>query len=107
MKEFLKWRRKKSYVVEYTKIVKVKKIFSEEEVEKAIDRIKKERVIEALERGRTNEEKISKISEVLELKITDQNIVDMIDYMSQTELSIDEGIDIIDEDIEDLKFSIE
>lgn len=95
------------YIVEYTKIIKIKKIFSKEEVQKAIDRIKKERVIEALERGRTNEEKISKISEVLELKITNQNIMDMIDYMSQTELSIDEGIDIIYEDIEDLKFSIE
>ena len=76
-------------------------------MQKAIDRIKKERVIEALERGKTNEEKISKISEVLELKITNQNIVDMIDYMSQTELSIDEGTNIIYEDIEDLKFSIE
>ena len=99
--------KEEKYIVEYTKIIKIKKIFSKEEVQKAIDRIKKERVIEALERGSTNEEKISKISKVLELKITNQNIVDMIDYMSQTELSIDKGSDIIYEDIEDLKFSIE
>jgi hypothetical protein len=101
-------KKEKSYIVEYTKIVKVKKIFSEEEVEKAAERIKKERMIEAFEkRGETFKERISRISDALLLKITDQNIVDMIDYMSQTELSIDEGTDIIYEDIEDLKFSIE
>ncbi len=99
----------KKYIVEYTKIVKVKKIFSEEEVQKAAERIKKERMIEAFEKGEgeTFKERISRISNALLLRITDQNIVDMIDYMSQTELSIDEGTDIIYEDIEDLKFSIE
>ena len=60
--------------------------------------------------GKTYKERISRFSrifEVLELKITNQNIADMIDYISQTELSIDEGTDTIYEDIEDLKFSIE
>ena len=41
--------KEKSYTVEYTKIVKVEKIFSEEEVQKAAERIKKERIMEAFD----------------------------------------------------------
>jgi len=99
----------KKYVVEYTEAVTKKKIFTKKEIEVAKEQIIKDRIYHSLQEteGKTSFERIEKISKDIANEFTEDEIIQIMEYLFYKDISIREEAEILEEVLEEVEFRIE
>lgn len=104
-----KMENEKKYVVEYTEAVTKKKIFTKKEMEVAKEQIIKDRIYHSLQEteGKTSFERIEKISKDIANEFTEEEIMQILEYLFYKDTSMREEAEILEEVLEEVEFRIE
>lgn len=99
----------KKYTVEYTEVITKKKVFTKKEIEAAKEQIIKDRIYHSLQEteGRANLERIEKISKDIMNEFTEEEIMQIMEYLFYKDISVREGAEILEEVLEEVEFRIE
>jgi hypothetical protein len=99
----------KKYIVEYTEVITRKKVFTKKEIGAAKEQIIKDRIYHSLQEteGKANLERIEKISKDIMNEFTEDEIMQIMEYLFYKDISLREGAEILDEVLEDVGFRIE
>ena len=79
--------------MEYTEVITKKKVFTKKEVEAAKEQTIKDRIYHSLQEteGKANLERIEKISQDIMNEFTEEEIMQMLEYLFYKDMSIREG----------------
>lgn len=100
--------KEKKYTVEYTEVITKKKIFTKKEIEVAKEQIIKDRIYHSLQEteGKANLERIEKISQDIMNEFTEEEIMQMLEYLFYKNMFIREGAKVLEEVLEEVEFHI-
>ena len=99
----------KKYTVEYTEVIKKKKVFTEKEIGAAKEQIIKDRIYHSLQEteGKANLERIEKISQDIMNEPTTKKILQMLEYLFYKDMFIRKEAEVLEETLEEVEFRIE
>ena len=99
----------KKYIVEYTEAITKKKVFTKKEVEAAKEQAIKDRIYHSLQEteGKTNLERIEKISQDIMNEFTEEEIMQTLEYLFYKDISMREEAEVLEEVLEEVEFHIE
>ena len=102
-------KNEKKYIVEYTEVITKKKVFTKNEVEAAKEQIIKDKIYHSLQetKGKTSSERIEKISKDIINEFTDEEIMQIMEYLFYKDISMREEAEVLEEVLEEVEFRIE